>query len=645
MITLSDMLSLSETEGRRGFRFKVVLLGGAGVFLDGYDLFIMSIALILLQSYFGLSSIEYSMVGSAALIGATVGAVIFGNTADKLGRKTLFILDLVFFVVFAAASAFSQNFVELLVFRFLLGIGIGADYPVSSSYVAEFSDVRSRGRTISATFAFQGLGILAAIGVGLALLPLGPEAWRWMLLSGVVPAVIVLAFRTRLPETLRWYVSKGKVDEARRVFKEMTGRSLNSSGEVESYAERVSFSELFSSPYKTRLIFASVSWFLVDIAVYGMGIFIPTFVHQLFGANSPPASEEVVYAILYSFAGVGYWLAVLTIDILGRKLLQVAGFFIMAGTLFAAAAVGSNISLPLLTVLLAVFFVAENAGPNTTTWVYPVELFPTRIRGSGHGFAATMGKLGAICGVFALPLLAEYSHALMLGFVGFASVLGALITLTYGIETKKQSLEDVSEVFKSFYDYFARMSENIVRGARQLDEMLHNLEDASSKYVQIKQTEHVGDELVHEVFTKLNKSFVAPIEQNEISALTKSLDDVLDIIHAVAVRLKLYKVHTADRTMLEFSRIITNSVELIDKAIKQLPNLRWENNIMDICVNINELENQADAVLNEGVSKLFDGHDAVEIIKLKEVYEYLELVTDKCEDVADVLRDLVVKYS
>ncbi len=642
---MSDMLSLSEGEGKRGFRLKIILLGGAGVFLDGYDLFIVSIALILLKPYFRLGSFELSMVGSAALIGATLGAVVFGNIADKLGRKTLFILDLVFFVVFAAASAFAQNFLELLIFRFLLGIGIGADYPVSSSYVAEFSDVRNRGRVISSTFAFQGVGVLAAIGVGLALLPLGPQAWRWMLLSGIVPAIIVLAFRTKLPETLRWYVSKGKIDEARKVFEEMTGKSVNRPEDVEKYAESVSFRELFSSPYKTRLIFASVSWFLVDIAVYGMGIFIPTFIHEFFGANSSPTSNELVYAILYTFAGVGYWLAVLTIDILGRKVLQAVGFLVMGGALFAAAAAGSNISLPLLAALLAVFFVAENAGPNTTTWVYPVELFPTRIRGSGHGFAATMGKLGAICGVFVLPLLERYNQGLMLGFVGFASVLGAVITLAYGIETKKQSLEDVSEVFKSFYDYFTKMSENLVRGARQLDALIHDLSDSDSKYIQIKQTEHAGDELVHEVFTKLNKSFVAPIEQNEISALTKSLDDVLDIIHAVAVRLKLYKVGSPDKTMLEFSGIITTSVELIDKAIKQLPNLRWENNIMDICIKINELENQADAVLNEGVSNLFNGHDAIEIIKLKEVYEYLELVTDKCEDVADVLRDLVVKYS
>jgi putative MFS transporter len=644
-MALSDILSIAENEGKRGFRVKIIMLGGAGVFLDGYDLFIISIALILLKPYFGLSDLELSALSSSALIGATIGAVLFGNVADKLGRKTLFILDLVFFVVFAAGSAFADNLAELLVFRFLLGVGIGADYPVSSSYVAEFSDVRSRGRTIASTFAFQGVGVLAAIGVGLALLPLGPQAWRWMLLSGIVPAVIVLAFRTKLPETLRWYVSKGKLDDARRVLEQMTGKSLGNTDEVNKYAETVSFRELFSSPYKTRLVFASVSWFLVDIAVYGMGIFIPTFIHQLFGPNSPPTSNEVVYAILYSLAGVGYWLAVLTIDVLGRKLLQALGFLAMGGALLAAAAIGASITLPVLTVLLAVFFIAENAGPNTTTWVYPVELFPTRIRGSGHGFAATMGKLGAICGVFILPLLEHFNQALMLGFVGVASVVGALITFTYGIETKKQSLEDVSEVFKSFYDYFTRMSENLIVGAKQLDGLIHDLSSVDSKYSGIKQTEHIGDELVHEVFTRLNKSFVAPIEQNEISALTKALDDVLDIIHAVAVRLKLYRISSPSQPMLEFSTIILRSVELIDKAIKQLPSLRWGNNIMDICVEINALENQADTVLNQSVSELFNGHDPIEIIKLKEVYEYLELVTDKCEDVADVLRDLVVKYS
>jgi len=137
---------------------------------------------------------------------------------------------------------------------------------------------------------------------------------------------------------------------------------------------------------------------------------------------------------------------------------------------------------------------------------------------------------------------------------------------------------------------------------------------------------------------------LAPMEQGEISSLTKALDDTLDMIHAVAVRLKLYRITKPTTAMLEFSRIITESTSLINSAIKQLPELRRENTIPQICVRINELENQADSVLNQSVAELFSGSDPIEIIKLKEVYEYLELVTDKCEDVADVLRDLVVKY-
>ena len=641
---MTGTLSIPEGSARRGFQLKIVALAGAGVLLDGYDLFIIGIALILLRPYFALDSLQISLLSSSALIGATVGAVLLGNVADRLGRKTLFVFDLIFFVVFAALSAVAQNVWELILFRFFLGIGVGADYPVSSTYVAEFARTERRGRAIASTFAFQGVGVLLAIGVGLALLPLGPDAWRLMLLSGVVPAALVLAFRTRLPETLRWYISKGRKEEAKKVYKEITGVELADSNGMATAAESASFRELFSSPYRNRLLFASLSWFLVDIAVYGMGIYTPTLIRGIFGPNAPPTANEEVYAILYGFAGVGYWIAVLAIDTAGRKLLQAAGFSVMALTLLVAAMVGPAISLGELTLFLAVFYVAQNAGPNTTTWVYPTELFPTRIRGSGHGFAATVGKLGAIVGVFVLPFLERDSESLMLIFVGVAALLGALVTLAYGVETKRRTLEDVSEVFKSFYDYFESMADNLVIGARQLDVMLHDLGAADERYAQVKSTEHSGDELVHEVFTSLNRKMLAPMEQGEISSLTKALDDTLDMIHAVAVRLKLYRITKPTTAMLEFSRIITESTSLINSAIKQLPELRRENTIPQICVRINELENQADSVLNQSVAELFSGSDPIEIIKLKEVYEYLELVTDKCEDVADVLRDLVVKY-
>jgi len=125
--------------------------------MDGYDLFVISVALLQIVPFFHAGAVEVSSIASSALLGAVFGAIIFGNLADRLGRKTLYIVDLLFFVVFGAASAFSQNVVELVLFRFLLGVGIGADYPISASYIAEFVSNRHRGKLIASVFAFQGL--------------------------------------------------------------------------------------------------------------------------------------------------------------------------------------------------------------------------------------------------------------------------------------------------------------------------------------------------------------------------------------------------------------------------------------------------------------------------------------------------------
>jgi predicted phosphate transport protein (TIGR00153 family) len=231
----------------------------------------------------------------------------------------------------------------------------------------------------------------------------------------------------------------------------------------------------------------------------------------------------------------------------------------------------------------------------------------------------------------------------MLSFVSFSCFLGALITAFFGVETKKQSLEVVSEIFKSFYEQISKMALNIVRAAKELRTLASNMNDADQIYPRIKQIEHQNDELVHEVFTKLNRSFAAPFEQNEISSLTKSMDDVIDMIHAAAIRIKLYEIRNEDKAISEFSENIYECATLIYQAIEQLPNIRGENTIHEICIKINE--NLCDTLLNQSVASLFRNSDPVKIIKLKEVYEYLEIVTDKCEDVADVLRDLLVKYS
>ncbi|HKT22037.1 MAG TPA: MFS transporter, partial [Nitrososphaerales archaeon] len=288
----SSLIGQIESGGVSRSTLKVLALSGAGVFMDGYDLFIISVALLLIRPAFNASSLDIAEISSAALLGAVFGAVFFGNLADRLGRKRLYIIDLLFFVVFAGASAFSQNIWELVLFRFLLGIGIGADYPISASYIAEFVSNKHRGKLIASVFAFQGLGILSAVGISIVLIPFGADSWRWMLLSGVVPALIALTARTGMPETPRWYLSHGKEEEARKVMSGFFGYQVPTE-RLEVVTEKVSVRELLLSPYARRVFFTSASWFLVDVGVYGIGILTPTLIHSIYGSSTPVLASAI----------------------------------------------------------------------------------------------------------------------------------------------------------------------------------------------------------------------------------------------------------------------------------------------------------------------------------------------------------------
>ncbi|MHB8567242.1 MAG: MFS transporter [Nitrososphaerales archaeon] len=637
---------------------RVLALSGAGVFMDGYDLFIISVALLLIEPYFHTGIAEVSAISSSALLGAVFGAVIFGNLADRLGRKRLYVIDLVFFVVFGAASAFSQNVPELVFFRFLLGIGIGADYPISASYIAEFVSSKHRGKLIASVFAFQGLGILAAVGISIFLFPFGPDAWRWMLFSGVIPAAIALTLRTRMPETPRWYLSHGQKTKARDVMSKFFGYHV-SEEQLETVVEKVSFKELLLSPYARRVFFTSASWFLVDVGVYGIGILLPTFIHSIYGQNTPPLAAAITTGILYIFAGFGYLSSIALIDVAGRKKLQTIGFFGMAVPLTIAAFLlnFSSLSLVSLLALFAVFYVLENLGPNTTTWIYPVELFPTRLRGTGHGIAATVGKIGALVATFFLPfILLTIGKADMLAIVAIACFAGGILSVVMGIETKQLSLDDVSEIFSSFYETFDKISANLIATAQAFNTAMKDAlsndgkMDSRSIAQAIKLLEHNGDELVHDAFTKLAKKFVAPIDRQDITSLLKALDDTIDFIDATISRIDVYHIDRATPEMLKFSGIILEQAEAIRKAILSLKGTRAQIVINASAIRIDELENEADALMQDSLGAMFEvqnqtGVAAFQLMKTKEIYEYLETTTDKAEDVADVLRTLLIKYS
>ena len=192
-----------------------------------------------------------------------------------------------------------------------------------------------------------------------------------------------------------------------------------------------------------------------------------------------------------------------------------------------------------------------------------------------------------------------------------------------------------------FFDMFAEMSANLEEAARMLSEVLHTGEAVAVKVQRIKELEHRGDDMTHAVITKLNQTFITPFDREDIHKLASSLDDVLDFINAAGDRLILYKITNIPPPAAGLADIIVKQCDQLTKAVQKLEK---HDNVLDYCVEINRLENEADHVVRTAIANLFDEEkDPIALIKVKELYEVLERATDKAEDAANVLESVVVK--
>jgi len=434
-------------------RWKVWFLSAMGVFLDGFDLFILAVALPVIQQDLKPDAWMLGLIGAAAPLGAVVGAAGAGHLTDRLGRKLLYVIDLAIFIAFAGLSALAWSDWSLFVFRFLLGVGIGADYPISSSYVSEFMPARIRGRMLVSSFSFQALGSLVGAAIGLLILLVHPEpnAWRWMLAAGIIPAVLVAVLRSNLPESPRWCAAHGRTSEAAAISRAVSGHDVAVDATPE---QRLPYKALFGPSFIRRTTLATVPWFLMDIGLYTIGFFTPTILAAMaFTGQGDWVSRDVASTegavFLDVFLVVGFVLAIWLVDKWGRIRLQMLGFAGMTLGLLALVIAGglpggTQQHVPLVFFGFALFNLAVNAGPNATTFLLPAELFPTSLRASGHGLAAASGKVGAAVGLFVLPVLKDsLGLSPTLAIVAGACFLGLLVTYRCQTETTGRSLEDI----------------------------------------------------------------------------------------------------------------------------------------------------------------------------------------------------------
>jgi len=423
--------------------------------LDGFAIFVLGVAMPIIVAHFHIPPGVVGLIGASLVFGAVIGAGVGGPMADHLGRKKLMLADMMIIAVGAFISALANGPAMLFTGQLLVGIGVGIDFPVSSSYVSEILPKRNRARMMVATIACQSVGMLIAAAITLALLKTGSaQAWRLFLATESVVAVLFFLFRLSVPESPHWLMSRRKFAEAAEAFMhiipEQRQAVLQLTGNHEELVTPVpnvnsGLPILFSKRYRARTALVTVPWFLMDIATYGVGLFTPTILGAIEiskgtrGLTAHDFGLAEGSAVIDLFLLIGFLLGVWIVPRFGRIRMQAIGFAGMAvGMLVLAAAVGltnSSLHIPLVFAGFIMFNLLMNAGPNSTTFTLAPVLFPTQLRGTASGFAAGVAKLGATVGVFLLPILKEkFGVASVLGIVSGVSLLGLLVTLIFKCE-------------------------------------------------------------------------------------------------------------------------------------------------------------------------------------------------------------------
>lgn len=408
------------------------VLGGA--ILDGYVLGIVGPALKLAKSEMALSALSQGLIAASALIGVFIGGLIFGNLADRFGRRPVFSWNLISFFALSILQLFVQEVWQLVVLRLALGLAIGVEYAVGTSVLAEFSRRKGRGVLLGSFSVGWQIGFTVAFVVGMFY---EGTDWRFLLATSAVPALITFALRMGLPETPMWLKANGRDAEARRVVDrhfgpeyavpEVTLKSDHSTGHP-------SPRELLVGPNKMQHLYSGLFWF----CQVGPFFAIFTFIGPVFDALGMK-DETTVNVWLNSLQIAGAIFGLFLLYWLTRRSFVISTFAVMFAALLAIGVLHSP-PVWLMVALFAIYmFVAPAA--NNIQYVYPAEIFDTRLRSTGVGFSAAFSRISAASAVYLLPFALEKmgASATMLIMATFP-LLGLVLSIFWAPETKRKIL-------------------------------------------------------------------------------------------------------------------------------------------------------------------------------------------------------------
>ena len=426
------------------FHYKLLLVTGLGWLFDSMDTGLIAFILPVLAKEWGLAPGQMGLIGSIGLIGMALGAVISGTVADRIGRKKVFTITVLLYSIASAFCALSWNYQSLLVFRFLVGFGLGGELPVAATLVSEYAPSRVRGRFIVLLESFWGLGWIAAACIAYFFIPV--YGWRMAFLIGALPALYVCLIRLHMPESVRYLLTRGRVDEARQIVlsleKQLHVPSALFTGETEPVpvVAKASFRELWKKPFMSRTIMLWLVWFGINFSYYGIFMWLPSLVFQ----QGFTVVKTFEYVLIMTLAQLpGYYCAAWLVDKIGRKY-TLSAFLLFSGVASYFFGHASTAATLMMWGSVMSFF---NLGAWGVLYTYTPEQYPTAIRALGSGWAAGFGRFGGMAAPMMVGALLARSFGFASVFYMFALVFAAVavIVLSLGVESKQKDLESLSD--------------------------------------------------------------------------------------------------------------------------------------------------------------------------------------------------------
>lgn len=426
------------------FHQLLTIRSGGGSFVDGYVLSIIGVCMVQMTAALSLSSFWQGMIAASALIGIFFGGFLGGWLTDRLGRKKIFFVGQLLFIIGSISQLWVESALGLFLLRFLIGLGVGIEYPVATSLLVEFLPKKYRGpRLAMLTILWFAGAAFAYVTGNLILSNGGDDTWRLVLASAAVIGALLFLVRLGTPESPRWLLNKGREAEADGIIKQVYGANFSLDNLPEQPREkRVSVWNLLHSGYGKRMLFVTIFWTCSVIPVFAVYAFAPKVLLALNLKGDWASYGSVIITFLFV---IGCIIATRLINTLGRRSMLIYSF-LFSGIALLGLGMFHTASESFVLLLFGAYALFIG-GAQVLQLVYPNELFPTEIRACAVGFGTSMSRIGAAVGTYLVPLSLD---TLGIGQTMYAAAIVTFIGLMFAWalapETRSLNLQQAASL-------------------------------------------------------------------------------------------------------------------------------------------------------------------------------------------------------